>query len=247
MTKKKILIFIITYKASHRLKKVFEQIPFKKLNKYKISILISDDKSGDDTFCYAKKIKKNNKNIFINLNNKNLGYGAHVKKCLKFALKKKFDYAIMIHGDGQYHPKYISNILNKFNEDQDLGAVTGSRILKGIYQVKKGGMPIYKLLGNIILTKIHNFFLNTNFTDAHSGLWGYNLNYLKNKKFLKLTDTFNFDQHIRFYYIINQIKITEIPIKTHYGDERSQLHIIYAIKFLLETLFFSFKKELFKI
>ena len=181
MKKKNVLIFIITYKASHRLLDVFNKIPFNKNKGFKLTILISDDNSNDDTFEYAKKIKSKKTNVIINSNKVNLGYGAHIKKCLLFALKKKFDYAIMIHGDGQYNPVYISDILNQFNKNSNLGAVTGSRILKGISKVTAGGMPFYKLIGNILLTKIHNFFLNTKFSDAHSGLWGYNLKYLKSK------------------------------------------------------------------
>jgi len=70
--KKKILIFIITYKASFRLLKVYKSIPFKKLKKYKINVLISDDKSDDDTIKYARKIYSKNKNIKLNFNKKNL-------------------------------------------------------------------------------------------------------------------------------------------------------------------------------
>ena len=55
----KILIFIITYKASYRVKKVFKEIPFKKLNKYKIYTLISDDASDDETIKYIKEIYAN--------------------------------------------------------------------------------------------------------------------------------------------------------------------------------------------
>ena len=62
--KKKVLIFIISYKASHRVKNIFKRIPFKKLKKYSIYTLLSDDASKDDTMQYAKKIKKNIK-IFI--------------------------------------------------------------------------------------------------------------------------------------------------------------------------------------
>ena len=246
MKKKNVLIFIITYKASHRLLDVFNKIPFNKNKGFKLTILISDDNSNDDTFEYAKKIKSKKTNVIINSNKVNLGYGAHIKKCLLFALKKKFDYAIMIHGDGQYNPVYISDILNQFNKNSNLGAVTGSRILKGISKVTAGGMPFYKLIGNILLTKIHNFFLNTKFSDAHSGLWGYNLKYLKSKKFIKLTNSFNFDQHMRFYYIANKIKVSEIPINTKYGDERSQLHIVYAMKFFFEIFNFLLTKDNFK-
>ena len=87
--KKKILIFIITYKASYRLLKVYKSIPFKKLKKYKVNVLISDDESCDDTIKYAHKISSKNKNIKLNFNKKNLGYGGNIKICLNYALKKK--------------------------------------------------------------------------------------------------------------------------------------------------------------
>ena len=55
--KKKILIFIITYKAKFRILKVYQQLPLRELKKYKINILISDDASRDETIKYIKKIK----------------------------------------------------------------------------------------------------------------------------------------------------------------------------------------------
>ena len=53
--KPKLLIFIITFKASFRVKDVFKNIPFKKLKKYKTHVLISDDCSMDDTIDFANK------------------------------------------------------------------------------------------------------------------------------------------------------------------------------------------------
>ena len=243
--KKKILIFIITYKASFRLLEVYNSIPFNKLKKYKINVLISDDKSGDDTIQYARKISSKNKNIKLNFNKKNFGYGAHIKICLNYALKKKFDYAIMIHGDNQYNPKYIPNMIKIFEKNKSTQAVTGSRLLNGIRNVRKGGMPLYKLIGNKILTIIHNILLNTNFTDAHTGYWAYRINNFKKKFYLSITDGFNFDQQMRFQYIYKKQKIAEIPINTRYADERSQLHIKYAIRFFFETIiFFLIKKKI---
>ena len=113
MSKKKLLIFIVSYKASFRLIDVYKKIPFKKLSKYKTRLLLSDDASGDDTIHYAEKIKNKykKKNILIQQNKNNLGYGGNIKKCLNFSLKKKFDYAVMIHGDGQYDPKHIPSLI----------------------------------------------------------------------------------------------------------------------------------------
>jgi hypothetical protein len=75
----KILIFIITYKASYRIKKVINEIPFNFLKKYKYNILISDDYSSDDTINNINNIKK--KNMIVNFNSRNLGYGGNIKKC----------------------------------------------------------------------------------------------------------------------------------------------------------------------
>ena len=56
--KDKILIFIITYKASYRVKKVVQKIPFRYFKNKNYKILISDDDSKDDTLNYIEKIKK---------------------------------------------------------------------------------------------------------------------------------------------------------------------------------------------
>ena len=240
--KKKILIFIISYKASFRILDVYKRIPFKDLRKYNIKILLSDDNSRDDTIKYAKNIIKKEKNVSLNENKINIGYGAHIKKCLNFALKKKFDYAVMIHGDGQYDPKYIPNLLKEMSNNQNIGAVTGSRILRGVKKVYQGGMPFYKLIGNILLTNSFNLLLNTSFTDTHTGLWAYNLKFLKDNKFRLLTNSFNFDQEFRFMNVLKNRTIKEIPIQTKYGDERSQLHIKYAIKFFLNSFIYFFIK-----
>jgi len=249
MPKKKLLIFIITYKASHILSEVYKKIPFKKLSKYNVSLLLSDDASRDDTLYYIKNIKENHKkNIFINVNKKNLGYGGNIKKCLNFSLQKKFDYAVMIHGDGQYDPKYIPYLLKDLSQKDTISASTGSRLLKDTKKAKKGGMPFYKVIGNIILTKIFNILLNTNFTDAHTGLWAYNLIHLKDKRFNFLTDGYNFNNEFRFLNIKRKKIIKEISIQAKYGDERSQLHIKYAIRFFFNTLlFFLIKKKIFKL
>ena len=179
--KKKLLIFIITFKASFRVEDVFKNIPFKKLKKYRTHVLISDDCSLDDTIDFANKIKKRNQNVVVNENKLNLGYGGNIKKCLNYALKKKYNYAVMIHGDGQYNPKYIPNLLSKF-DNKNVSSSTGSRIFSGVKNASKGGMPVYKMIGNIILTKIFNFLMNKEFTDAHTGLWAYNIKFLKKKK-----------------------------------------------------------------
>ena len=57
---KKILIFIITYKASYRVERVVNKIPLNFLKKnFNYKIFISDDCSNDDTSKYIEKLKIN--------------------------------------------------------------------------------------------------------------------------------------------------------------------------------------------
>ena len=227
---KKLLIFIVTYNSSFRLKLILKKI--QKIKKIDYKILISDDCSNDDTSNY---IPNKNKKIYININKCNLGYGENIKKCINFAIKKKFDYAVMIHGDNQYDASYIPKlykILGKYNVD----AVTGSR-MKNFKSALNGKMPLYKFIGNYILTKIFNLYFNTRFTDAHTGLWMYNLQSLKKIKFNSLDSKFNFDNQLRIQFIKSNKKIIEMPIKTYYRNEKSSFHFIYSIKYLIDIFF----------
>jgi glycosyltransferase involved in cell wall biosynthesis len=227
---KKLLIFIVTYNSSFRLKLILKKI--QKIKNINYKILISDDCSNDDT---SKYIPNQNKNIYININKRNLGYGGNIKKCINFAIKKKFDYAVMIHGDNQYDASYISK-LYKIIGKNNVDAVTGSR-MKNFKSALNGKMPFYKFIGNYILTRIFNLYFNTQFTDAHTGLWMYNLQSLNDVKFNNLDSKFNFDNQLRIQFVKLNKKIIEIPIKTYYRNEKSSFHFIYSIKYLIDIFF----------
>ena len=239
--KKKILIFVVTYKASFRVLRLINKIPFIKLNKMKYKILISDDNSEDEeTIKYINLAKNKFKSkIILNFNKINLGYGANIKKCLNIAYKNNFDYAVMLHGDNQYNPKYIYNMVKELNENSNFSAVCGSRMANK-KKALIGNMPIYKFIGNIFLTNLFNFVYKKKFTDCHTGYWSYNLKKIKKNIFQQCDDKYCFDIDLRIKLVNNNKLIKEIPINTHYDTERSSMHIIYAIKFFIKTIFGKF-------
>ena len=231
----KILLFIVTYKASYRVRKVINEIPFSYFKKFNYKVLISDDSSNDNTINYMNNIKKKNKRVKLNFNKKNIGYGANIKKCLNYAYQKKYNYAAMIHGDNQYSSKYLKQMF-KIILKTNYAAITGSR-MKNKNNAIKGGMPFYKFIGNIFLTKIFNLFNNSNFTDCHTGYWVYDLKKIQ-KNWLKNFDNgFLFDLDMRKKILENNFEIKEIPIVTRYGNERSSTHLNYAIIFFFKSIF----------
>ena len=240
---KKLLIFVVTYKASFRVFNLINKIPFKKLSKIQYKILISDDNSDDITLKYILFTKsKFGSKINVNFNKKNFGYGANIKKCLKYAYLNKFDYAVMLHGDNQYNPKHIIEMLSYINSGK-YDAIVGSRMMIK-ENALKGNMPIYKYLGNIFLSYFFNLFYSTNFTDCHTGFWMYNLKSIKKKIFLNCDNKFCFDLDLRLQLLMENKKIKEIPIETHYGTERSSTHVIYALRFFIKVIKYKIFKKL---
>ena len=231
----KILLFIITYKASFRVVDVINEIPLNYFKNYNYKILISDDLSQDSTIKYIKSIEQKHKRIISNINKKNLGYGANIKRCLNYAFKNNYDYAAMIHGDNQYSARYLSKMFSLIKKKKS-AAVTGSRMFYKLNAIK-GGMPLYKFTGNLILTKIFNFFNNTNFSDCHTGYWVYDLKKVKKNWLKEFDNGFLFDLDMRKKIVSNNLKIDEIPIHTRYGSERSSIHLIYAIRFFFKSIF----------
>ena len=231
----KILIFVITYKASLRVNKIMKEMPHNYLKKFNFKILISDDCSNDDTQGLISEIKKKNKNVLTNFNLKNLGYGGNIKKCMNYAYKNNYNYAAMVHGDNQYSSKYLEKMINLALET-DCAAVSGSRMKKK-KSALDGGMPLYKFIGNIFLTKLFNILYKTSFTDCHTGYWLYDLKKIKKKWINNFHNGFLFDLDMRLKLVEKKLPIKEVPIITRYGTERSSIHFKYAFLFVIRSFF----------
>ncbi|MDE1889121.1 MAG: glycosyltransferase [Planctomycetota bacterium] len=231
----KILIFIVAYEAQTTLEKVLNRIP-KEVFDYDTEILVIDDSSKDKTFEIGVKYSESKKYpITILYNDENQGYGGNQKLGYSYAIKNKFDIVVLLHGDGQYAPEYIP-VLIKPLLDNSADVVMGSRMLaKGA--ALKGGMPLYKYIGNKILTKIQNFLLGTNFSEFHSGYRVYSVAALSKIPFRYNSNDFHFDTEIIIQLIIGNFRIKELSIPSYYGDEICRVNgIKYATNVIITTL-----------
>ena len=98
-------------------------------------------------------------------------------------------------------------------------AVFGSRMMRTYGGPLKGGMPLYKYVGNRILTILENRALGLNLTEFHSGYRAYNLHALAQLDFSRMTNDFHFDTEIIIKLHHQAMKIREVPIPTYYGTE----------------------------
>lgn len=233
----KIGVLIVAYNAEDTLARVLDRIP-QDFAQQIDSILVCDDASTDNTHQVGLKYKSgSNLPLTIVRHEINLGYGGNQKTGYQWALEKNLDAVILLHGDGQYAPEYLPQMVEPIISGR-ADVVFGSRMItQG--GARKGGMPLYKYVGNKILTHLQNSLAKVSLTEWHSGYRAYSVSALRKVNFLKNSDYFDFDSQIILQMIGARQRITEIEIPTFYGDEISRVNgIKYGLKILIHTLKF---------
>ena len=217
--KTRVLIFMLAYNAAKTICDTINRLPNSNY-KYELEALIIDDASDDNTFNIATEFKKkNNLNLKTTIlrNPINQGFGGNVKIGFMYAIKHNFDFIALTHGDGQYPPEEIPRqLVPLLNNKCD--AVFGSRMMEG-FQSLKGGIPIYKFLGNKVTTFIENFLIGTSLSEFHTGQRLFSVKILKKIPFQLNSNDYHFDTQIIIQLNLQKDRIIEMPIKTHYGDE----------------------------
>ena len=233
----KIGILIVAYNAQETLTKVLDRIPSDFVKQID-AILVCDDASTDDTHKVGLSYQsKSQLPLTIVRHEINLGYGGNQKTGYQWALEKNLDLVVLLHGDGQYAPEFLPQMVEPIVSGR-ADVVFGSRMItQG--GARQGGMPLYKFVGNKILTALQNRLAKVSLTEWHSGYRAYSVASLRKINFLKNSDYFDFDSQIILQMIGARQRIVEIEIPTFYGDEISRVNgIKYGIKILIHTLKF---------
>lgn len=230
---KKIAIFIPTYNAANTLPIVLDRIP-ESIKRSAVEIFVIDNASADNTYFVGVgyKHEKNLMNLQLIKNDKNRGYGGSQKIAYKYAIEKRFDIIVMLHGDAQYAPEYIPNILVPL-ESGEADLVFGSRMTG---DPLKGGMPLWRYIGNKVLTKIENAVLNLGLSEFHSGFRAFTIDSLKQVPFELCADDYHFDTDILIQFKIKNLRIREQPIPTHYGRESHSPSVFQTMNYSINIL-----------
>lgn len=215
---KRVLIFVVAYNAEKTLTTVLDRIP-KCLRTKNVEVLVIDDFSKDDTFRSGLPYEKEQGDLKVTMlrTPENQGYGGNQKLGYHYAIEKGFDIVALVHGDGQYAPEKLPDLLEPLLSGE-ADAVFGSRMIDK-RSALRGGMPLYKWVGNQILTRFQNALLHTNLSEFHSGYRLYSTAALRQIPFERNSNDFHFDTDIIIQLVLKKLRIRELPIPTYYGDE----------------------------
>lgn len=162
MESKEVLIIIPAYNEENNIASLIENI---RNNITCVDILAIDDGSRDRTASVAGKAGA----IVLRLPF-NMGYGAALQTGIKYALKKRYRYAVQMDADGQHDPGSIRTLLDEIKKE-DVDVVIGSRFMDNRTTYKS---PLVRRVGMGIFGRIASIITGRPVTDPTSGFQALN-------------------------------------------------------------------------
>ncbi|MBM3708498.1 MAG: glycosyltransferase family 2 protein, partial [Actinobacteria bacterium] len=168
---------------------------------------------------------------------RNRGYGAAIRSALDKGHQLKADILVILDGDGQHDPGDIPKIVKPLI-DGEADIVIGSRFLG---EAKKP--PLYRRLGQRVLTTTTNMGSGQKVTDSQSGFRAYSANALKA---LKLSENgMSVSSEMQFAISKSGLKVKEVPIDVTYEGKVKRSPVGHGLSVLSRVLvLFSLRQPL---
>lgn len=215
--KMRVGVLVVAYNAETTLVETLNRLPREFVEQVD-HIMVCDDASADNTYQIGLDYQAGSTlPLTVVRHQQNLGYGGNQKTGYDWAISHGLDVVVLLHGDGQYAPEVIQDVVDPLLRGE-ADATFGSRMLEP-GGARRGGMPMYKLVGNKILTTMQNRLTGLNLSEWHSGYRAYRVDALADIAYSTYSNDFDFDTEIILGLHAAGKKIIEVPIPTYYGDE----------------------------
>tara|TARA_Y100000389_G_C17457654_1_gene519297 strand:+ start:566 stop:1516 length:951 start_codon:yes stop_codon:yes gene_type:complete len=220
MYNKKIIIVIPCFQVKNKILKVLSNVP-----KWIYKIVCVDDSCPEKT---GQFINENNKDerVLTIFNNKNLGVGGASLAGFKEAKKLGAEIIVKIDGDGQMD----INLLSKFIDpiiSKDADFTKGNRFTKFKDYLD---MPITRKIGNIFLSFFNRLSSGYwNLFDTTNGYLCLNSKLIDLLPVEKISKDYFFESDLLNWLYILRAKVNDVPIKSIYDNEKSNINILLVI------------------
>jgi glycosyltransferase involved in cell wall biosynthesis len=220
-----VVIVVVAYEAESFIEGLLARIPSTIFGAEPL-VLVSDDASTDATAERAERWAATNdgRSVKIHRQPTNLRYGGNQKASMTWAIDEGADVIVLLHGDEQYPPELIPDLVELLRSGDHHAAFGSRMIIPG--GARAGGMPLMRLAGNRTLSWILNRAIGTTHTEWFSGFRAYRASALQAVGFDGLPDGFDFDVALTIRLLEHGYLCVETPIPTHYGDELSRVPLL---------------------
>lgn len=229
--KDKILLFIPGYNCEKQVIRVLKQINEEVLE-YIDEIIFVNNRSTDKTEKTVLKYKEQHSELPLKVlrNKENYNLGGSHKVAFNYALKNKFDYLIVLHGDDQGNIHDLMPWI-KNGDYKQYDCLLGSRFSKGSKLI---GYSKFRIFGNRVFNIIYSVCIGKKVKDLGSGLNMYNTKIFKNNFYHKFPDKLTFNCCMLFGHNYYNHSIKFFPITWREDDQVSNVKMFSQAKITLK-------------
>ena len=193
-----------------------------------LDVIVIDDGSADRTAVIA-----GDHGAIVLRNEKNRGKGASLQRGFEHIAKWGYDGVIIMDGDGQHDVEDIPQFINEFERSKP-GIVQGNRM------ENHKGMPFVRLMTNWFMSWILSCVCKQRIPDSQCGFRLISSEVLK--EIHLQCENFEIDSEILIQSSRKGFKITSVPVKTIYQDEKSKVNpvsdTVRFFSYILREVFF---------
>jgi glycosyltransferase involved in cell wall biosynthesis len=216
-----IVIVFPAYNAQHTLQQTIADLP-----PVWDELVLCDDGSEDETINLSKSL-----GLTTLMHPVNKGYGGNQKTLYDHVLQGPATHVIMVHPDNQYDTSCLPQMIEKI--DAGAALVLGDRMA----HAKQDGMPLWRRLGNKLLTMLENRAFGQQLNEYHSGLRAYDASLLRRMPYHEFSDDFVFDSEVIAWTIQQRYTISQVPTRCYYTrDHISSVNFKRSVRYGFATL-----------
>jgi len=178
--------------------------------KFVDKVIVCNDGSDDMTGEIASTV-----GAIVLTHERNMGKGAAVKTMWEAANKMEADIIVTLDGDGQHDPSDIPKVVEPILSGK-------ADVSIGCRMRKRGAVPLYRRLGNQLLTTLTNLGTASKVLDTQSGFRAYSKRALKKIEIVE--DGIGVDSQILFEASRIGLSVAETDVSVRYGNDTSTYH-----------------------
>jgi glycosyltransferase involved in cell wall biosynthesis len=158
----------------------------------------------------------------------NRGLGAALRTAFRKAKELGADVVVRLDGDGQHNPDEIPTLIAPILRGE-ADVVIGSRFLTG-----RERAPLYRRIGQRLLTTTTNLGSGTHVTDSQSGFRAFSAEAVE--KIAITEDGFSAESEMQFAIARGGLRLAEVPIAAIYTDKAKRNPVGHGLNVLSRVL-----------
>ncbi len=234
MKRPRILLFIPAYNCEKQIVRVLDSLD-EKIMRFIDEVIVVNNRSTDGTEEAVKEFMKSHTYMPVRLfrNRDNYGLGGSHKVAFEYAIKEKFDYIIVLHGDDQgnihdFYPVLKREIYRGYD------CVLGARFM---LQSRLEGYSLFRTAGNIVYNFLYALGMGTRVFDLGSGLNMYDVKTLRTRFYLKFPDNLMFNCTMLLAVSYYDLTMRFYPVSWRETDQVSNVKMASQSMKTLKLLF----------